>query len=73
MAILLLLTLLGAWILAVPVAMFFGARTAVYLALRRDLDGVPVDDAGERLNPEKTLAELGFELVRRLRPESEEE
>ena len=72
-AILLLLTLLGAWILAVPVAMFFGARTAVYLALRRDLDGVPVDDAGERLNPEKTLAELGFELVRRLRPESEEE
>jgi hypothetical protein len=68
---LLLAMLVGAWLLAVPVATFLAVRTGGYLLLRRELDGVPADAKGAWLEPEPTLEELGFRLVQRLREESE--
>ena len=63
------LALLGAWIVSRPVAALFGARAGAYLVLRRDLDSVPVDAPVREEAPEKSLEELGIELVRRLRDE----
>lgn len=65
--------LLAAFILSRPAAGFFGARAAAYLVLRRDLDDVPVDAPIREADPEKSLEDLGIELVRRLRDEPEED
>jgi hypothetical protein len=67
-----LVLLLGAWLLAVPLGAFFGVRAAVYLLLRRDLDGTPTDARGAALEPEPTLEELGMELVESLRRDAAE-
>ncbi len=62
----------AAWALAWPVAMLFGARAALFLSERRRLDGLEPESAVPAAAPGKTLAELGVELVERLRRDGEE-
>ena len=60
----------AAWLLAWPVSLHLGARSGLYLMHRQELDGtdlVAPEDDPER---EKSLEELGFELVERLREEA---
>ena len=61
------LVLLACWLLSAPVAMGFGGRAGLYLIHRRALDGIPIDAPPEDAEPEKTLEELGVELVERLK------
>lgn len=68
-----IVALLLAFAVSRPVVGFFGARAAAYLVLRRDLDDIPVDAPVREESPEKSLEELGIELVSRLQDELEED
>lgn len=58
-----------AWGLSAVLSSLFGTNVGLYLVHRRALDGVPVTEGpAERKRP-KSLAELGFELVKRLEAE----
>ncbi len=61
----------ASWLLAGPVALLLGSRAGLYLAHRRDLDGVDLDALPAEPEREKSLEELGFELALRLRKEEE--
>lgn len=59
------------WLLAWPVSLLLGSRAGLYLAHRRELDGVDIDAAPAEPEREKSLEELGFELVEKLRKEED--
>ena len=63
---------LAAWYLSLLVCHRLGARAALYLLVRRDLDGVAPGDGGSEEGPAKSLSDLGIELVQRIRDEEEE-
>jgi hypothetical protein len=72
LAVLLAVALPAAWVVAPLVSAVYGAHAALYLAHRLAIDGVPIDAPPIVPEGDRTLEDLGIELVQRLRDEPEE-
>ena len=66
-----ILLAVASWLLAWPVSLCLGSRAGLYLWHRKELDGSDIAAAEEDPERVKSLEELGFELVLRLREEED--
>ena len=73
LGILFLVAVPGSWVASAFVTTVYGAHAALYLVHRRAIDGIPVDAPPIVAEGDKSLADLGIELVQRIRDEFEEE